>query len=289
MVSFIGRTIKLVLWSAFVVVVLIVMSGSAIAQTPSEAASTFEKRCYSCHNIGGGDKKGPDLNGATSRRSKEWLHKYIEAPSAMNSSGDPVTKELFRKFAPEVMPDQALTPDQIDGLLSFIAELSSKNQQFVPAGAKLSRPIVPADVVAGERYFEGQNKLSGGGTACISCHNVRGISTLGGGTLGPDLTAVNVKYRDPELISILQNPNFPTMKTVFAAHPINNEEIVALFAFLQNAKLANPQTQPQIGQTSVEPKFVLIGSAALLLALFSSNLIWRNRLRGVREQIVRRR
>jgi len=116
-----------------------------------------------------------------------------------------------------------------------------------------------------------------------------GISTLGGGTLGPDLTAVNVKYRDPELISILQNPNFPTMKTVFAAHPINNEEIVALFAFLQNAKLAKPQAQPQVGQTFVEPKFVLIGSITLLLTLFGSNLIWRNRLRGVREQIVRRR
>src|SRR5215475_14717254 len=102
MLTLIGRIAKLVLWSSMLLLVLTMMSCSARSQTPSEAASTFEKRCYSCHNIGGGDKKGPDLNGVTTRRSKEWLYKYIEAPSAMNSSGDPITKELFRKFAPEV-------------------------------------------------------------------------------------------------------------------------------------------------------------------------------------------
>lgn len=269
---------------------LVWIKGSLQAQTPSGVATIFEKRCYSCHNIGGGDKKGPDLKGVTAQLPGSWFREFIKSAAAMNRKGDPTAVQLFKKFAPEVMPDQELTDDQIDALMALIDELSKKNQTFVPAGARLSRPVVPADVAGGRSLFIGKARLSGGGAACISCHNLKGIGALGGGTLGPDLTAVNIKYRDPELISILQNPNFPTMKSVFATHPPTDEEIVQLFALFQNSKMMNPTAPVQTAAaTVVEPKFLVLGVFAVVLALFGSNRIWKNRLRGVREEIVRRR
>lgn len=271
--------------------VILFLTISAMAQTPPQgAAALFEKRCYSCHNIGGGDKKGPDLRGVTSQQPTAWFREFIKAPAAVNRKGDPAASQLFKKFAPEVMPDQEVSDDQIDSILAFIDELSKKNQQFIPAGAVLSRPVVAADIPSGLDIFTGRAGLTSGGTACISCHNLKGVGVLGGGTLGPDLTAVNIKYRDPELISILQNPNFPTMSSVFATRPLSNEEIVKVFALFQNSKLQNPNAPVQTtARASIEPIFLLIGSLATVLALVAMNGLWKNRLRGVRQQLVRRK
>jgi len=250
-------------------------------------AELFEKRCYSCHNIGGGDKKGPDLKGATDRRTRDWLAEFIGSPAAMNRKGDPAASELFRKYAPEIMPDQALTPEELGSMLDLIQELTRKGEVYVPPGAKLAREITPADAHSGLLLFTGREKFQNGGAACISCHHFKGAGVFGGGTLGPDLTTANIKYRDPELISILQNPNFPTMNSVFGAHPLNDEEIVRVFALFQNARQQNPQAQVS-ATAPVETWFPLIGGGVLILAIAGMNLIWRNRMRGVREEIVRR-
>lgn len=254
-------------------------------------AADFEKRCYSCHNIGGGDKKGPDLRGVVERRSKAWLHEFIQTPQAMNRKGDPEAAALFKKYAPEVMPDQPLTPDQIDAILALISTYTQRGESFVPAAAKLSRPIETGDIAAGQALFTGNAALSNGGAACISCHNVTGTGRLGGGSLGPDLTAVNLKYRDPELISILQNPNFPTMKSVFGAKPLTDDEVVKLYAYFQNAKLVNPTAPVQTtggASPTVNIWFPLFGFALTVLAFIVFDRIWRKRLRGVREAMVRR-
>jgi len=261
---------------------------SARAQSIQEGQSLFGTKCYSCHNIGSGDKQGPDLKGVTTRRSKEWLHEFINGPAAMNAKGDAAARQLFAKFSATVMPDQALTSTQIDSILMMIDDLTNKNQVFVPAGAKLSRAIVPSDLNGGWQFFTGRTKLQNGGTACISCHSIKGVGVFGGGTLGPDLTGVNLKYRDPELIAILQNPNFPTMATVFGGHALSDEEIVQLFALFQNAKLTNPMPATQAGVTTLDLKFFVIGVAAMLLLLTLLNLSWRQRLHGVREPLVRK-
>ena len=277
---------KLIVLAALVVAPLTISSGQTQTSQASPAATLFEKSCYSCHNIGGGDKKGPDLKGVTTRRTREWLHQYVGTPAAMNRNGDPDAVALFRKYAPEVMPDQAIAPDQIDAILALIDDLAKKNETFVPAGAKLARPIVPSDVEGGLQLFTGRVALKAEGTACISCHNLNGVARLGGGTLGPDLTAVNTKYKDPELIGILQNPNFPTMKSVFSTRPLNDEEIVQLFAYFQNARLTQPAAQLNPGVVRLDPWFIVVGFFLALLSVWSFGLIWRNRLQGVREPIV---
>jgi mono/diheme cytochrome c family protein len=165
--------------------------------------------------------------------------------------------------------------------------------QAVPPGAKLARAVRFGDAEAGMELFTGLTQLSNGGTACISCHGFQGAGALGGGTLGPDLTGVSVKYRDPELISILQNPNFPTMASVFGQKKLSDEEIVRLFALFQDFKVKSPgaaaaAVQPTGASPRVDPTFLFVGVMLLVLALVTMNLIWRNRLRGVREEVVRR-
>ena len=261
---------------------------SVHAQSSPEGQALFGARCFSCHNIGGGDKTGPDLKGVTTRRTKEWLHEYIQSPVTVKDKGDPVAADLFRRFPATVMADQPLTPQQIDSILALVDELTTKNQAFIPAGAKLSRTIMPGDIDGGWQLFMGRTRLQNQGTACISCHSIKGVGVLGGGTLGPDLTAVNIKYRDPELIAILQNPNFPTMNTVFATHQLTNEEIVKLFALFQDSKLRNPVPPAQAGVIQLDPTFFVVGVLAMLLLLALLHLAWRNRLHGVREELVRR-
>ena len=270
------------------IVAAFAISGSAYAQSVQEGQALFGTKCYSCHNVGSGDKQGPDLKGVTTRRTKEWLNEFINGPAAMNSKGDANATQLFKKFSPTVMPDQALTQGQIESILMMIDDLTKKNEIFVPAGAKLSRAIAPGDVDGGWRLFMGRTKFQNGGTACISCHSIKGVGVFGGGTLGPDLTGVNLKYRDPELIAILQNPAFPTMATQFSTHALSNEEIVQLFALFQNAKQLNPTPATQAGVTTLDPKFFVMGTAAMLLTLALMNLAWRKRSHGVREELVRK-
>ena len=271
---------------ATMVGIAFVVAVSAQAQSAAEGQALFGARCFSCHNVGGGDKTGPDLKGVTTRRTNDWLRGYIQSPATIKDKGDPVAADLFRRFPGTVMPDQSLTNQQMDSILMLIEELTGKNQPFIPVGAKLSRAIVPGDVAGGWQLFSGRTRLVNGGAACISCHSIKDVGVFGGGTLGPDLTAVNVKYRDPELISILQNPNFPTMTTVFATHQVTNEEIVKLFALFQNSKVRHPAPLAQAGIIQLDPRFFVIGVASMLLVMALLNLAWRHRRRGVREELL---
>jgi mono/diheme cytochrome c family protein len=103
------RPFRVAVAALVVLLFLLLLAASARAQVSEKAQAAFGGKCYSCHNVGGGDKQGPDLKGVTERRSKEWLHEFIKTPAAMNSKGDPAAAQLFKKFAPTVMPDQPLT------------------------------------------------------------------------------------------------------------------------------------------------------------------------------------
>lgn len=279
-VSFVKNFLKIAL-------ALIISFAGANAQ--DAGAKAFESKCFSCHNIGSGDKQGPDLKGLTDRRTLPWIEEFTKSPTAM-SKKDPDAAELFKKYSPEIMPDQSLAPEELTAIVELIRTLSAKNEMFTPAGAKLYRPIQPGDVEGGWRYFTGQTKFENGGVACNSCHSVDNVGRFGGGTLGPNLTAANIKYRDPELILILQNPNFPMMTEMFRDHKLNDEEIVQLFAYLQNAKLENPNAAVVATAPSgaTDPKFLVVGFAITILSLFGLNFIWRKRHQGVRADIVRR-
>lgn len=240
----------------------------------SHAAKLFEKACYSCHNIGGGDKKGPDLKNLLKRRDRQWSQRFILTPKALRDAGDQAAVQLFNKYAPEEMADQTLAPDQVDELLELIEELSKKNKTFIPTSGKLARRPTPADVPAGRRLFTGEAKLEKGGASCISCHSVEGIGTFGGGRLGPDLTEACIRYTEVELAALLKEPAFPTMSKLFAKQPLSKEEVVQLYAYLYSAKTRRPDP------AQATSRYVGLGAAGMLGLFGAMSFIWRGRLRG---------
>jgi len=253
-------------------------------------AKIFEKSCYSCHTIGGGKKTGPDLKGATTRRTKDWLHAFITSAAGVKAKGDPVAADLFAQYAPTVMPDQPLTVEQIDQVLAVIDEYTKANKMFVPSGAGLKRPVTKADVARGLDYFTGSTPLRNGGPACISCHSIEGLGVFGGGSIGPDLTQVNIRFRDPELIVALRGPQWPTMKSVFATRAFTEEEIIALFALFQDqAKRQIHAPSQQAGLGTGGSPFIIAGGVGCIGAFVLVGFAWRRRLRGVRIPLVQRR
>ncbi len=109
-VSFVKNFLKIAL-------ALIILFAGANAQ--DAGAKVFESKCFSCHNIGGGDKQGPDLKGLTDRRTLPWIEEFTKSPTAM-SKKDPDAAELFKKYSPEIMPDQSLAPEELTAIVELI-------------------------------------------------------------------------------------------------------------------------------------------------------------------------
>jgi len=72
------------------------------------------------------------------------------------------------------------------------------------------------------------------------------------------------------------------MNKVFAAHPLQADEVFALRAFLYDAN----RKEPALDDPLSLPLVGLLGTVAVLIAL---NAAWARRLRGVRQPLVRRR
>ncbi len=156
-----------------------------------DTAAFFKQNCTSCHTIGGGRLTGPDLKDVTSRRDHAWLVQFLQSPKAMIDSGDPYALKLQQEARGVVMPNIAgMNPQQAQELLDMVtAESKLPRSQF--AGVQISdRPLTAQDVAKGKLVFLGEQRLSGGGPACMSCHTIKGLTLLGGGRLGPDLTRV---------------------------------------------------------------------------------------------------
>ena len=165
---------------------LLAFASTAAAQDP---ADYFRQNCTSCHTIGGGRLTGPDLKGITTRQDRAWLVTFIQNPKAVIDAGDPYARYIFTAAGGVLVPvPPRSSPALADSLLTMIdAESAKERSQF--AGTAISdRPFGPEDVAHGLAIFTGEQRLSGGGPPCLSCHSVGGVGAMGGGKLGPDLT-----------------------------------------------------------------------------------------------------
>jgi hypothetical protein len=81
------------------------------------------KGCTACH-AQGRRLTGPDLAGASMRRTQEWLEQQILDPGRMVKE-DPIARELLATYALQ-MPKQGLTPDEAQAVIEFLKRYDQK-------------------------------------------------------------------------------------------------------------------------------------------------------------------
>lgn len=256
-----------------------VLASAQVVSAQDAGKEAFQQRCAACHSIGGGRLVGPDLAGVHDRRTELWLLKFIKTPQAVINAGDASAKALFDEYK-MVMPDQALSDEQIKGILVYIREKGGGK----PAPAAKTKTAAVAqwpeptleDIVRGRDLFQGKQRFANGGPSCISCHNVTNNAVLGGGILAADLTMVFSRTGGPGIQAILSNPPFPVMQAAYDGRLPDDGEIRALIGFLQHADKENTLQQPR------EYSWVMfgagLGGVGVLLGFYS--LMWRRRKRG---------
>ncbi|MBI3930707.1 MAG: cytochrome c [Chloroflexi bacterium] len=255
-------------------------------EAPSQADTAqaiFEQKCLGCHTIGGGRLVGPDLAGVTSRRDRDWLISFISSPDQLITRGDALANQLVREYG-LAMPDLGLSEPEAAEVLAYIEAQSASQaspSQRETAGTQLTL-LAAADAARGRDIFTGRVPLKNGGAACISCHNVGGLATLGGGAVAKELTESYSNLGEMGVTAVLRTVPFPLMKAIYGPRPLEDDEVANLVTFLREATEAQP---PTTGQSPVV--FVAIGIAGLLLIVILLQAIWRGRLAGVRQSLVK--
>jgi mono/diheme cytochrome c family protein len=247
------------------------------AQTVDQGRALFEQKCTACHTIGGGKKVGPDLKGVTARRDQAWLTRWLSAPDKMLAQKDPTATQLLQENNNVPMPNMALSSADVTALLAY---LTASDKGTAAPAAQPAAPALPAgDAALGQQMFSGVVRFQNGGPPCLACHTIAGIGSLGGGTLGPDLTPAFNKYGESGLATFLSTVPLPTMNAVWTAHPFTPQEAANLEAFLQQASGGGPPVDP----TGLLAGASVLGAAALVVL---AQLYWRRRLTAVRRPLV---
>jgi mono/diheme cytochrome c family protein len=212
----------------------------------------FEKRCTGCHTFGKGVKVGPDLKGVTERHSRAWLLKFIRSSSTVIQSGDQTAVALFNQYKKERMPDWTdFTPEQIAAILDYFAADGPLQRE---PDERHAITATLAEVEVGRRLFNGKAILSGGGSACVTCHTIRGGGWVRGGSLGPDLTSTYFKYQDKALTNFLKHSHLAKNPAGQTLTPQESFNLKAYMAKTGGLAIPAPTAAPvQTAYTTLSP------------------------------------
>ena len=112
-------------------------AGVAHAEGAAAGKLLFEQKCTACHTIGHGVRIGPDLQGVTARRSREWLLRFIAAPDRLIAAHDPIVTPLVRQFNQIQMPNLALTEGEVRQLVDYLEAAGGAVPAAAPQPAAL--------------------------------------------------------------------------------------------------------------------------------------------------------
>lgn len=259
-------------------------------QSAEEGEQIFQQKCAACHTVGKGVLVGPDLQGVTERRDLDWLQRWIAGPDKMLAAGDPTATELLKEYNNIPMPNLGLSQGEVASLIAYleaggVVEGGQPDQGTAQTKEVQAGALPEGDPLVGKSLFTGALRFQNGGPPCLACHSISGIGALGGGALGPDLTAT--VWKGPALASFLEQvtspemaKTYPTMNVVWGnKSPFTAEEKANLGAFLQEASL---QARP----TQVVWQLAGLAVAGVVVVLVIAGILWRRRLRGVRRPMV---
>lgn len=98
------------------------------ANLAKRGKALFSNRgCGGCHTFG---KKlaGPDLVGATERRSAEWMRNWLKTPDKMLET-DSTAKAMLAEFQNVKMPNMKLSDADVDALVHYMQQETEKKKK----------------------------------------------------------------------------------------------------------------------------------------------------------------
>lgn len=107
-----------------------------------DGATIFKKNCAVCHSIGKGKLVGPDLKGTDKKHDIKWLIQWIKSSQSMVKKNDPTAVKIFNDNNKMIMPDQALSDEDIKVVISFVGEETARLEQPPPPVAALTNRAV---------------------------------------------------------------------------------------------------------------------------------------------------
>lgn len=271
---------RLALLAGVLLVLLSAVSARANDTPAAKGKILFDQKCSPCHALGGGDRPtGPDLAGVTTRTDRQWLARFILAPSKMFAAGDPAAMKLLQKFNNLRMPDLGLSRTQVDAVLSYLVTTAKGSETKGQTGASVPQGAT-GDAQTGEALFVGSVPFARGGSPCLACHGVAGtgLGLAAGASYGPDLTSLWDDYGADGVTSILKSLPFPAMQPIFAKRPLTDSERADLSAFFRRVN----------GRQPVHIQGALmwqVASGVIILLIFAA-FFGRGRLRTVRLSLV---
>lgn len=260
--------------------IAVLFSTALFSQTEGE--KLFHQVCVACHTIGKGKLIGPDLANVHKRRPEEWLLRFIRSSQSVIKSGDAYAASLFEEYNRMVMPDNPFSDDQIRSIISYIAENSPGGPGAASGSAETitpGRPVAeatPEDIQLGARLFEGTAFPENRGPSCNSCHNVNHAMVMAGGSLAKDLSDAFSRLGEAGVKAILSSPPFPAMKQAYQNHPLTEEEIFHLTAFLKKVDQERNE-QPVVNYRN---KLLFSGVGGMLFLLIVFGGFWLNTKRS---------
>lgn len=250
----------------------VVCLGVNLFYAQSEPASLFQSKCGICHTIGGGKLIGPDLLGVTERRAEDWLLSFISSSQTMIKSGDGIAVALFKDFNEVIMPDPQLSDGEIKSILGYVAGHTGTAVQSTPAPSMLDN-ITAEDVLHGQKLFEGRIHFVNKGPSCMSCHNGLSRTFFNNNSYAKDISTSFANLGEAGVKNILANSPFPVMAQAFKNHPLTQDELRALMAFMKdNTKINRPSVAAN-GDNS----FLLYGLSGTLCLLVLYAFLWYDR------------
>jgi mono/diheme cytochrome c family protein len=262
-----------------------VVPAATLQQDASQGQALFAQKCQACHTIGGGRLVGPDLQGVVQRRDLAWLKQFIAAPESLLYTGDPLAAQLLAESNNVPMPNLGLSEADIDSLIAYLENPDAAGQ----GGAAPVAPAAPqpGDPQRGLALFSGQAGLQNGGQNCMACHSAAGLPSLGGGSLGPELTGVVTRYgSEAGMAGVLAGLPFPTMQGIFASAPLTAQEQADLLAYFVWAGTQPAPVETAAGQLNTQAGWFLGIAAAGALALFAVMLLaWPRQKTSISERL----
>ncbi|MCZ6702499.1 MAG: cytochrome c [Ignavibacteria bacterium] len=257
-----------------------------------QGETIFKKTCIACHTIGSGRLVGPDLKNVFDRRSEEWIISFVKSSQSMIKSGDPDAVAIFNEYNKLVMLDQNLTDDQIKDVMRYIKKQSSGSGQTTALTEDIKSSTGMTidearenEVSAGRNLFLGKIRLTNGGPACMSCHNVTGENLVAGGLLAMDLTNTYSKLNAPGIYSIMFSSPFPIMSAAYNNNNITKDEAFYLIAFLKQSDTDSANQQP----VNYQSNFLWMGllGTVILFGLYGG-MWWNRKRKPVNDKIFKR-